>query len=261
MKKFALIGNPISHSKSPALFHAAYPNEPNIEPMFYDLIEKETIEESVERLKQGGYLASNVTAPYKEEAMRYVTAPSNVCKLLQAGNLLLFKEEGTYGFNTDYLAVRRLLQDAKTAKKFTLQDPVVVLVVGCGGAGKAAALAAKDEGLNTLITNRGEEKALNFARSIGIKMVTNQQACQLLTALEPANTLVIYALPQKDELLYPLLLNLSTRLIGIIEANYKNPCLNPTTGRKWLLYQAVEGFRLMTGMTPNLAAMREVLNL
>ena len=160
MKKFALIGNPISHSKSPALFHAAYPNEPNIEPMFYDLIEKETIEESVERLRQGGYIASNVTAPYKEEAMRYVTAPSNVCKLLQAGNLLLFKEEGTYGFNTDYLAVRRLLQDAKTAKKFTLQDPVVVLVVGCGGAGKAAALAAKDEGLNTLITNRGEEKAL-----------------------------------------------------------------------------------------------------
>lgn len=256
MKKFALIGNPISHSKSPALFHAAYSEESK-----YDLIEKDTIEESVERLQQGGYTASNVTAPFKEEAMRYVTEPSKVCKALQATNLLLFKEDGTYGYNTDYLAVRRLLREVMTAKKVTPQDGFVIIVAGCGGAGKAAALAAKDENLNTLITNRTEEKAAAFATTIGIKAVTNPMACKLLNTLEPANVLVIYTLPQKDELLYPLLLNLSTKLIGIIEANYKNPCLNPTTGRKWLLYQAVEGFRLMTGMEPNLASMREVVSL
>ncbi|MBO4691280.1 MAG: hypothetical protein J5604_00695 [Bacteroidales bacterium] len=47
--------------------------------------------------------------------------------------------------------------------------------------------------------------------------------------------------------------------IAIIEANYKDPCLNPTTGRKWLLYQAIESFRLMTGMEPDFTSMSDVI--
>ena len=293
--------------------------------MSYELVQEESIEESMKRLKQGGYNGCNVTAPFKEDAMCYVTDPSTVCKALQATNLLLFKEDHTYAFNTDYLAVRRLLQEnQKCDTKHHLAHPTetlsesecsqcpenwdtgnTVLVIGCGGAGKAAALAAKDEGFNTLITNRTEEKAAAFAKSIDIKAISQKEAHSFLSSLiDPQSNhscnsnpetnscstktetnscstktetnscstktetnscsnrlLVIYTLPQKDELLYPLLLNLSTRLIGLIEANYKNPCLNPTSGRKWLLYQAVESFRLMTGMEPSLASMKEVITL
>ena len=330
--------------------------------MSYELVQEDSIEASMMHLKQGDYNGCNVTAPFKEDAMCYVTDPSAVCKTLQATNLLLFKEDHTYAFNTDYLAVRRLLQeDPKCSQCPEIRDtwnekgqkrsqcpenrdtwnekegqsargvrklgtpqakkgvkcsrcPEIrdtsstVLVVGCGGAGKAAALAAKDEGLNTLITNRTAEKATAFAKSIGIKAISPKDAYTLISSFIDSQSdhscnsnpetnscstktetnscsnrlLVIYALPQKDELLHPLLqkykqesstensphsrntnmhssIRVANSSIAIIEANYKDPCLNPTTGRKWLLYQAIESFRLMTGMEPDFTSMSDVI--
>ena len=329
--------------------------------MSYQLVQEDSIEASMKRLKQGGYNGCNVTAPFKEDAMCYVTDPSAVCKALQATNLLLFKEDHTYAFNTDYLAVRRLLQeDPKCSQCPENRDPCssgeesvngkegqsargvrkigtpqakrgvkcsrcpeirdtssTVLVIGCGGAGKAAALAAKDEGFNTLITNRTAEKATAFAKSIGIKAISPKEAhtlissfidsqsdhscnsnpetnsCSTNTETNSCSTnpetnscsnrlLVIYTLPQEDEILYPLLqkykqesstensphsrntnmhssIRVANSSIAIIEANYKDPCLNPTSGRKWLLYQAIESFRLMTGKEPDFTSMSDVI--
>ena len=73
MKKFALIGYPISHSQSPKLFKEAFPNS----DMSYDLIERQTVEESIKELKENGYSGANVTSPFKESVMQFVTDPDD----------------------------------------------------------------------------------------------------------------------------------------------------------------------------------------
>ena len=242
MKKFALIGNPIHHSQSPGLFKAAYPST----SMRYDLVEEQSIEQSIEKLKEQGYQGANVTSPFKEEIMKFVTDPDPVSKTIGASNLIIFDGDKIYSFNTDYLAVRRMVKELGYADK--------AIVIGCGGAGKAAALACRDEGLDTTICNRTEEKAKAFANEIGIKYLSLSDAESLLKVLTlgnpniKKNLIVIYAIPEDDKIIDKSLLNNTT----LIEANYKDPVLNPDSGLKWLKYQASESFKLFTGITPDL---------
>ncbi|MBR5399145.1 MAG: FAD-binding protein [Bacteroidales bacterium] len=241
MKKFALIGNPIQHSLSPELFREAYP----FTSMRYDLVEEDSIEKSITELKEKGYGGANVTAPFKEKVMDFVTDPDPVSKAIGASNLIIFDGDRIYGYNTDYLAVRRMAREMGPVDK--------AIVIGCGGAGKAAALACRDEGLDTIIANRTEEKAEAFASEIGIRAMGLEDAQNFLTILTlgnqtaKKNILVIYAIPEEDNIISKDLLSRAT----VIEANYKNPCLNPESGLKWLKYQAVESFRIFTGITPD----------
>ena len=107
MKKFALIGKPISHSQSPKLFKEAFPDG----DMTYDLLERDTVEESVAELKANGYCGANVTSPFKESVMKFVTDPDEITKTLNAANLILFKGDKIFSYNTDYLAVRRMVRE------------------------------------------------------------------------------------------------------------------------------------------------------
>ncbi len=237
MKKFALIGKPISHSQSPKLFKEAFPDG----DMTYDLLERDTVEESVAELKANGYCGANVTSPFKESVMKFVTDPDETTKNLNAANLILFKGDKVFSYNTDYLAVRRIVRElAPKLKK--------ALITGCGGAAKAAALACRDEGLETIMTNRTLKKAEIFAEHIGIKAVSIAEA-DILLKKKDRDTLVIYAIPSPDGILSETLKK-GEKDFMVIEANYKNPCLNPESGLKWLKYQASESFRIFTGTTP-----------
>ena len=64
MKKYGLIGNPISTSKSPALFNAGYSGK-----YVYDLIEESDFDTAYGRFLDG-YEGINVTAPFKEQAFQ-----------------------------------------------------------------------------------------------------------------------------------------------------------------------------------------------
>ncbi len=236
MKKFALIGKPISHSQSPKLFREAFPDG----DMTYDLLERDTVEESVAELKANGYCGANVTSPFKESIMKFVTDPDEITKNLNAANLILFKGDKILSYNTDYLAVKRIVREYEGIRS--------AIVIGCGGAAKAAALACRNEGLETIITNRTLKKAEIFAEHIGIKAVSIAEADILLKKTD-RDTLVIYAIPSPDGILSKTLKN-GEKAFTVIEANYKNPCLNPESGLKWLKYQASESFRIFTGTTP-----------
>lgn len=195
MKKFALIGKPISHSQSPKLFKEAFPDG----DMTYDLLERDTVEESVAELKANGYCGANVTSPFKESIMKFVTDPDEITKTLNAANLILFKGDKIFSYNTDYLAVRRMVRELDP-------KPERALITGCGGAAKAAALACRDEGLETLITNRTLKKAETFAEHIGIKAVSIAEANILLKKTD-RDILVIYAIPSPDGILSKTLKN------------------------------------------------------
>ena len=134
MDRFGLIGHPIAHSLSPALFSAAYGGK-----YPYDLIQTPDFEQAWARFL-ADYKAINVTAPFKENAFARVDWKSPACERIGATNLVVRTPEGTKAYNSDYLGVKALLEPlgCRTAA-----------VIGFGGAGKAALAAAEDLGLDT----------------------------------------------------------------------------------------------------------------
>jgi shikimate 5-dehydrogenase len=134
MDRFGLIGHPIAHSLSPALFTAAYGGK-----YPYDLIQTPDFEQAWARFL-ADYKAINVTAPFKENAFARVDWKSPACERIGATNLVVRTPEGTKAYNSDYLGVKALLEPlgCRTAA-----------VIGFGGAGKAALAAAEDLGLDT----------------------------------------------------------------------------------------------------------------
>ena len=280
MERFGLIGHPIAHSLSPALFKAAYDGK-----YPYDLIEGEDFEASYRKFLEE-YDAINVTAPFKEMAFRKADIVTDECKAIGATNLLVKTPEGVKAYNSDFLGVQKWLKErsldfARDDRKETRDDrretqddrketqddrKIKVLVVGYGGAGKAVAAAAESLGMDVTIMNRTR---------------TNETVLPLEDFCEEFRKadIIIYNIPSPIDGLTELsdkdfCGGDSPKLKHILEANYRNPSftqdiidrmskVNPlatyTQGQTWLLYQAMTGYELFTGKTPDLARMRKVL--
>ena len=295
IKRFGLIGHPIAHSLSPALFKAGYDGR-----YPYELIETADFEEAYARFLEG-YDGINVTAPFKELAYAKAEILTDECKTIGATNLLVKTPEGIKAYNSDYLGVRMWLEiDVLSAceKRVTpltagtgerLRNSPVdcfnelarsegvggvlfaadthrmskVLIVGLGGAGKAAAAAAESLGMEVIRMNRT------------IKDDTVRPLDDFTECFREAD-IIIYNIPTAISALNELTDSDFTpgKPKFIMEANYKNPSFdealinrmkeaNPlaeyTGGKTWLLYQAVTGYELFTGEKPDLANMSDVL--
>lgn len=244
MKKFALIGNPVSHSLSPQLFHAAYPEEAGFT---YDLIEEADFDKAWQRFLDQ-YDAINVTAPFKGDAFRRVDVADTISRELFAVNIVRKKNDKLYGYNSDFWALQDLLRPLAVAGRRTK-----VLVIGCGGAAKAAALAALKLRMSVSVANRDFRKAREFCFTGGgmIPMRLEQ-----IPAHQESFDIFIYAIPVKIGLVDSL--PLAGRVV--VEANYKDPCLMErcrqenvqyVSGLDWLARQAVSGYQLMTDREPD----------
>ena len=279
--KFGLIGHPIAHSLSPALFKAGYDGR-----YPYELIETADFEEAYERFLEG-YDGINVTAPFKELAFAKADILSPGCKTIGATNLLIKTPEGIKAYNSDYLGVRMWLAEVAEGLKRTPPTPMEwapppaargvarfsnppqppqkfkALIVGLGGAGKAAAAAAESLGMEVIRMNRT------------IKDDTTRPLDDFRECFREAD-IIIYNIPAAIPALNELTDNdfAPGKPKFIMEANYKNPSFdealinrmkeaNPlaeyTGGKTWLLYQAVTGYELFTGEKPDLANMSDVL--
>ena len=241
--KYGLIGYPISHSKSPELFRAAYTDHPELS---YDLIEEDDFEKAY-RLFLQEYDAVNVTAPFKGDAFRKVEVADTIARELFAVNILKKKDGKIYGYNSDFWALQRLLRPYAGTPRPN------VLVIGCGGAAKAAALAALKLKMSVRVANRDFRKAREFCFTGGgmIPLRLEQVPAQMASI-----QILIYALPVKIDLVDTLPLEGKV----VVEANYKDPCLKDRcaeagatyiSGMDWLVGQAIEGYQLMTGLQPD----------
>lgn len=279
MSKFGLIGHPIAHSLSPALFKAAFDGQHT-----YDLIEGEDFEKSYERF-MNEYDAVNVTAPFKELAFRKADSGSQ-CEAIGAANILTKAECDLFvtAYNSDIEGVAGAFREAGAE---VCPNSKKALVVGCGGAAMAAIFAVwHDMGYDTVIINRNVEKAQKFAEKLnGLKLSARELSAAGMDSLEKhflEADIIVYTLP----LAVPALLNLSRNALRgggifkrrqrkfILEANYKDPALtsevtdrmnriNPDirfiSGKEWLLHQAVGAYRRFGLSNPDIEAMRKVI--
>lgn len=267
MKKFGLIGDPIAHSLSPALFRAGYGGK-----YPYELIEGSSFESSWRRFEEE-FDGINVTAPFKELAFDRADILSEECKMILATNLMVKTIEGVKAYNSDFLGVRKWLEEEFAL----LGGPCKVLVAGCGGAGKAVAAAAHSLSADVLLMNRDASRADRVAQHLAsFPTGGNLQVRPLGEFCSGVREcgIVIYNIPAPIAALEALSADDFEGGKVILEANYRCPSFRVlpdgtiassqglgryVDGRKWLLYQALTGYEIFTGEMPDLSSMEACL--
>lgn len=154
--RYAVIGNPIAQSKSPAL-HTAFARQFG-HALSYErmLATPESFADTVRTFMAEGGKGMNVTAPFKLAALGMADTLSDRARAAQAVNTLVFGEQGIHGDNTDGVG---LVSDIRDRLGVPLHGKRVLLM-GAGGAGRGVLLPLLDEAPEyLLLVNRTEQKA------------------------------------------------------------------------------------------------------
>ena len=160
---YAVIGNPIEHSKSPVIHHAFA--ELTHQDIQYErvLAPLDNFAGTVHALIAQGFKGANVTVPFKLEAFALAQRLTERAQDAGAVNTLIFTQEGIIGDNTDGVGlVRDITENLGVSIKGKR-----VLLIGAGGASEGVLhplLAAQPELL--IITNRTLDKALNMVKRV-----------------------------------------------------------------------------------------------
>ena len=162
MDRYAVMGNPVAHSKSPRI-HALFAGQTK-QQLQYDaiLVEKNGFRKAVaDFLRQGGK-GLNITVPFKEEAWALAATHSDRAERAGAVNTLVLDESGRhFGDNTDGAG---LVRDLLHNHRAVLKDKRLLLV-GAGGAARGVIEPLLGEKPALLvIANRTAEKAVELAR-------------------------------------------------------------------------------------------------
>lgn len=156
--QYAVIGDPISHSRSPQMHHAAYA------ALGLDLryvairVPVGEVSEALEHLRSIGYQGVNVTVPHKEEAFRWARWSDSTAARLGAVNTL--RLEDRYALNTDIYGLIETVGDA-------VPGGGRAWVLGAGGTARAAILALQELDFEVVLTNRTAAKGESLAAEFG----------------------------------------------------------------------------------------------
>lgn len=156
-KVYGVVGDPVSQSLSPAIMNAALRRE-NVNGVFLALHAK-SLKDLLACVKEIPIQGLSVTMPYKEAIIPYLDNTDPHTSKIGACNTVVRSQEGKlYGFNTDTSGVVGPLE-----QRMPLHD-VRVLVLGAGGAARAAVFGLKDRGAQIFILNRTVASAQKLAR-------------------------------------------------------------------------------------------------
>ncbi|MFJ7950012.1 shikimate dehydrogenase [Lysinibacillus sp. NPDC096418] len=167
MKKwFAVIGDPIEHSKSPAM-HNAWFEEMAIDAAYIPVhVTPENLEAAIAGFKTLGASGWNVTIPHKTAIIPYLDELDELAAKMGAVNTVVRSKDGKLkGYNTDGVGFVRSLEEAVG----THHKDKHVLLIGAGGAARGIAFAMQQQGYTNLtIANRTVANAQTIVDEMGI---------------------------------------------------------------------------------------------
>ena len=272
-KPFAVLGHPIGHTLSPVM-HNASMQELGFDGIYLALdVHPDRLMEVLPSMAMMGFAGVNLTVPHKEIAFRGLDRLDDSAKLFGAANTVQFTDDGLIGHNTDGYGFLKALEEA--FGKTVAGDAVFIL--GCGGAGRAAALQAATEGAARLVLAdidaarvqklHAEIKGLTPQVEVQQVLDRNQQieacrSCDLVVQASPVGM-------KKEEpsLLPPQAFRKGQRAFDLIYMYPETAFL--TTAREagadianglgMLLHQGARAFEIWTGLQPSVPAMRQAL--
>src|SRR5882762_9773166 len=154
---YGVAGDPVAHSLSPLLMNTAFRRE-NVNAVYLGLHAK-TMKDLRACMKDIPISGLSVTMPYKQEILEDLDNTDPYTEKTGACNTVVRGQDGKlYGFNTDVAGVVRPLEH-----KLPLSG-AKVLIMGAGGAARAAVFGLKERGAEIWILNRTAVKAQKLAR-------------------------------------------------------------------------------------------------
>jgi 3-dehydroquinate dehydratase/shikimate dehydrogenase len=164
---FGVAGNPIGHSLSPLMHNAAFRRE-NVNAVMLPLKVK-TLNDLLTLTRELPLSGVAVTMPLKQEVLPHLENMDPLTSRIGACNTLRTGADGNlYGFNTDVAGVVRPLE-----RRLRLKG-ARILVLGAGGAARAAVFGLVEQGAEVFIVNRTHETAVALARKAKAKALKRE---------------------------------------------------------------------------------------
>jgi 3-dehydroquinate dehydratase/shikimate dehydrogenase len=256
---YGVAGHPIAHSLSPLMLNCAFRRE-RVNAVFVPL---ETAKISdlltlIERIPLAGIA---VTMPLKQEILPSLARMDELSTRIGACNTIVRGPDGRlFGFNTDVSAVIGPLE-----RRLSLRG-ARVLVLGAGGAARAAVFGLKDRGAEVHILNRTQESAKELATQAKAKVLKREQLAKtdfdIVLNATPAGMhgSKVNSLLEPDELRARLVFDMvynpiETPLLRM--AREKGIAVIP--GLEMFVHQGARQFEIWTGKPAPEADMRRVV--
>jgi len=272
---YGLIGWPVAHTFSPPMHNAAF-KACGINAVYLPFpVKEKNLKYVLRSLSTLGFKGVNVTIPYKERVMPYLSKIEFSASLVGAVNTIIIKNNKFIGHNTDWIGfIMSLKKDAKFnpgGKR--------AFIFGAGGAARAVTMALANSGLSHLciidiMREKGKRLALNInkhfkkTRAEFIPTLKNKEAQQKLKEADliinatgigmhkKDSSLVKPQWVRKQQLACDLIYN--PPLTNFLKV-YKKKGAKILNGEGLLLYQGAEAFELFTSRAAPLNIMRKAL--
>jgi 3-dehydroquinate dehydratase/shikimate dehydrogenase len=257
-KVYGIAGDPVSHSMSPWVMNTAFRRE-NVNAVYLPLHAR-TLSDLLATITDLPLDGLSVTMPYKQAMVEHLDNSDVLTQRTGACNTIVRGKDGRlFGFNTDVYGIvaaiepRLVLQGAR------------VLVIGAGGAARAAVYGLLNKGAEVFILNRTPATAQELAKQSGAKVVKHSEVAKLSfdlifnatplgmgsDAQTPLEENELNALWVFDSVYNPI----ETRLLKMAQ---KKGC-GTISGAEMFLHQAARQFEIWTGKPAPLDSIRQVL--
>lgn len=263
-----VVGNPIGHSYSPWV-HGMALKAARLD-VVYTAFEPEDFGTFLELTQDANYRGFSITAPFKQDAFRLAGSMDEASRRTGAVNTYVREKEGWHALNTDVPAIRDTLEQGFRihARRTGGRDSVAgarVVILGTGGAARAAAWAVKSLEGAPVVVGRSPERAQALAEDIGCESLAwDELSSAAYDGLIHTTPVGSDACPDQA-VLDAEALRRETLVLDAVYRPIRTPLLaraverdcTPIPGGEWFVRQAALQFRLFTNVEPDEDLMRK----
>ena len=272
MNRLAVLGQPVAHSLSPRMHSAAFAALGIDGDWSYEAIElsPEGFADGVAELRERGFKGANVTIPHKHAALEIADDASEAARAIGAANTLTFDAAGIRADNTDAPGLIASLPASPAGRR--------AIVLGAGGAARAAVWALLEAGAEVDVRNRTRDRADELVAAIGGRAVSAEGPIDLsgyeilvnTTSVGLAKPGANVRAPASDLKMLGIGadgLDEHTTLVDMVYAAETTELIAAGSragaaivdGREILVRQGALSFHIWTGLEPPLQTMRDAI--
>jgi shikimate dehydrogenase len=261
MRRLAVLGSPVGHSRSPAMHNAALAALGMGEEWSYEAIEvaPDRFEERVRAMPGEGFVGANVTVPHKGAALLVSERRSGVAREIGAANTLTFEEDEIRADNTDAQGLMESLPESPAGRR--------ALVLGAGGAARAVVWALTREGAEVSVWNRTPERAAKLCAELGGEVVENPGPGDYELIVNSTSVGLHGEDPFADLPLASDWFGFSQTVVDLVYGDRQSKLLQVAgeagaevvDGLEVLVRQGAASFRIWTGVDPPIDVMRDAV--
>jgi shikimate dehydrogenase len=263
MPRLAVLGQPVSHSRSPAMQNAALAELGLADEWSYEAIEvaPQGFAELVRSLPGDGFAGVNVTVPHKLAALAVADRAADAAREIGAANTLTFTDSGIEAENTDAAGLIAAISESPAGRR--------ALVIGAGGSARACVWALARAGAEVSIWNRTADRGRSLAAQFGVAFTAEPGEFDLLVnattvglaeaSRQPAASAGLKALPLAADAI-----NATHVVVDLVYGSSPTPLVaaahsrgaRVVDGLEVLVHQGAASLRIWTGLDPPLETMR-----